>query len=165
MNIIFRQEIVNSIMFSKLARAYGLKVFSVFFFSNTYFESTCYHFTTLSFQDKKVAMARDLFFHSEKHFLLYSERAHFYRRYALKGIRHLIFYQLPQSPGFFSELCNLMQPAFQNRKGGSQGNMSCTVLYCKYDVHRLASVVTSNRAELMLQNSQKHIHMFAQKQT
>ena len=128
--------------------------------------TTIYHYyITLSLQDKKVAMARDLFFHSEKHFLLYSERAHFYRRYALKGIRHLIFYQLPQSPGFFSELCNLMQPAFQNRKGGSQGNMSCTVLYCKYDVHRLATVVTSNRAGLMLQNSQKHIHMFAQKQT
>ena len=115
-----------------------------------------------------MAMARDLFFHSEKHFLLYSERAHFYRRFALKGIRHLIFYQLPQNPAFFSELCNFMQPAFQNRKGigsggGSEGNMSCTVVYSKYDIHRLAPVVTTNSAMAMLQNRDKNIVMFAQK--
>ncbi len=49
-------------------------------------------------KDKKIAMARDLFYHSEKHFLLYTERAHFFRRFMIKGIRHLIFYQPPQYP-------------------------------------------------------------------
>ena len=38
--------------------------------------------------------ARDDFFHNSKHFLLYTERAHFYRRFSIKGIRHLIFYQV-----------------------------------------------------------------------
>lgn len=109
-------------------------------------------------KDKKVAMARDMFFHSEKHFLLYSERAHFYRRYAIKGIRHLIFYQLPQNPKFFAELCNFMH--WQNKKGGSDGNMSCTVIYCKYDVHRLAPVVSSDRAQTMV-SATKGIHMFS----
>ena len=111
-------------------------------------------------KDNKMAMARDLFFHSEKHFLVYTERAHFFRRFALKGIRHLIFYQLPLYPKFFSELCNFMQASFQNRKGGSEGNMSCTVIYNKYDIHRLAPVVTTERAQVMLQ-AEKDIHMFA----
>ena len=112
-------------------------------------------------REKKVAEARDHFFHSERHFVLYSERAHFYRRYAIKGIRHLIFYQLPQTPNFFSELCNLMQ--FQNKKGGSDGNMSCTVLYCKYDVHRVSPVVATERAKTMLSAS-KSVHMFSGKE-
>lgn len=109
-------------------------------------------------KDKKVAMARDMFFHSEKHFLLYSERAHFYRRYAIKGIRHLIFYQLPANPKFFAELCNFMH--WQNKKGGSDGNMSCTVIYNRYDVHRLAPVVSTDRAQTMV-SSAKGIHMFS----
>ncbi len=109
-------------------------------------------------KEKKVAMARDLFFHSEKHFLLYTERAHFYKRYALKGIRHLILYQLPLFPRFFAELCNFMQ--MQNKKGGSDGNMSVTALYCKYDVHRLAPIVGHSRAQDML-GAAKSLHMFS----
>ena len=110
-------------------------------------------------KDKNVAAARDHFFHGEKHFLLYSERAHFYRRFTIKGIRHLIFYQLPsQSPKFFAELCNFMH--FQNKKAGSDGNMTCTVVYCKYDIHRLAPVVGTDTAQTML-TSAKSVHMFS----
>ena len=111
-------------------------------------------------KDKKMAMARDLFYHSEKHFLIYTERAHFFRRFSIKGIRHLIFYQLPMYPKFFAEICNFMQSTFQNRKGGSDGNMSCTVIYNKYDYQRLAPAVTTDRAQTMLR-SEKTIHMFA----
>ena len=35
-------------------------------------------------KDKKVAKARDHFFHGDTHFLLYTERVHFFRRLALK---------------------------------------------------------------------------------
>jgi len=41
--------------------------------------------------------------------MLYTERAHFFRRFRLKGIGHIIFYQLPQYPHFYSELCNYIQ--------------------------------------------------------
>lgn len=50
-----------------------------------------------------------MFFHTEAHFLLYSERVHFFRRFRIKGIRHIIFYQPPTYPHFYSEMCNLMQ--------------------------------------------------------
>ena len=110
-------------------------------------------------KDKSIAKARDLFFHSDTHFLLYTERSHFYRRFTLKGIRHLIFYQPPQYPHFFSEMVNFMQGVYQNRKGGSDGNMTCTVLYSRYDVSRLGAIVSTARAEHMLA-AEKSVHLF-----
>ena len=38
----------------------------------------------------KMASARDKFFHGEHHFLLYTERAHFYKRFAIKGVKKVI---------------------------------------------------------------------------
>ena len=87
-------------------------------------------------KEKKIAQARDMFYHNEKHFLLYTERCHFYRRFRLKGIRHLIFYQPPTFGWMFSELCNLLQKSFQNPRGGTETNMSITVIYSKYDIQR-----------------------------
>ena len=49
-----------------------------------------------------MAKARDEFYHNEKHFMLYTERAHFYKRFSLKGIRHLVFFQPPMYPGMIS---------------------------------------------------------------
>ncbi|XP_026682408.1 digestive organ expansion factor homolog [Diaphorina citri] len=60
-------------------------------------------------KDNQIARARDLFFHAEKHFLLYSERFHFFRRIRVRGIRHIVFYEPPQFPHFYSELINFMQ--------------------------------------------------------
>ncbi|TRY72457.1 hypothetical protein TCAL_01022 [Tigriopus californicus] len=110
-------------------------------------------------KDGKVAKARDLFFHSDTHFLLYTERVHFFKRLVLKGIRHLVFFQLPQYPHFFTELANYMQTVYQNKKGGSDGNMSCAIVYNKYDAQRLAGVVGTERAGHMM-GAEKNVHMF-----
>ena len=109
-------------------------------------------------RDKKIAEARDKFYHNEKHFLLYTERAHFYRRFRLKGIRHLIFYQPPTFGWMFSELCNLLQKSFQNPRGGTDNNMSLTVLYTRYDVQRLNLSVGTETASTMLSSS-KTVHI------
>ena len=50
-------------------------------------------------------------------------------------------------------------PAYLNRKGGSDGNMSCTVLYSKYDNLRLASVASASKAEYMI-GAVKNVHLF-----
>jgi len=110
-------------------------------------------------RDKKIAQARDEFYHNEKHFLLYTERSHFYRRFRLKGIRHLIFYQPPTFGWMYSELCNLLLPTYQNPRGGSENNMSITVIYTKYDLHRLSLCVGSETSSTML-SSEKSVHMF-----
>jgi len=110
-------------------------------------------------KDKKIAQARDMFYHNEKHFLLYTERSHFYRRFRLKGIRHLIFYQPPTFGWMYSELCNLLQETYQNKRGGSENNMSISVIYTKYDLHRLNLCVGSGTSSTML-SSEKAVHMF-----
>jgi len=110
-------------------------------------------------KDKKIAQARDMFYHNEKHFLLYTERCHFYRRFRIKGIRHLIFYQPPTFDWMFAELCNLLQKSFQNPRGGSESNMSITILYTKYDIQRLNLCVGNETASKML-SSENSRHIF-----
>ncbi|KAJ4447506.1 hypothetical protein ANN_09513 [Periplaneta americana] len=60
-------------------------------------------------KEGKIARARDMFFHDEVHFLLYSERFHFFRRPSIKGILHILFYKPPTFPHFYSEMCNLIR--------------------------------------------------------
>ncbi|XP_029036372.2 U3 small nucleolar RNA-associated protein 25 homolog [Osmia bicornis bicornis] len=109
-------------------------------------------------KDGKISRARDLFFHSEAQFLLYSERFHFFRRIRVKGIRHIIFYAPPVMPKFYTEMCNFMQEANQNPRAGSESNMTVTILYCKYDIMQLSAIVGTERANKML-GSERSVHM------
>ncbi|CAG9813526.1 unnamed protein product [Phaedon cochleariae] len=109
-------------------------------------------------KEGKVARARDMFFHGDAHFLLYTERYHFFNRKRIKGIRHILFYQLPVFPHFYYEMCNLMQDSYQNKKVGSQSNMTVTVIYSKYDLYQLSSVVGTEKATKMSQSDRK-VHM------
>ncbi|XP_041353116.1 digestive organ expansion factor homolog [Gigantopelta aegis] len=106
--------------------------------------------------DKGITRARCDFYHGKAHFMLYTERLHFYRRFKIRGIKHLIFYGLPQYPHFYYELCNMIKDP---KRRTDCDNATCTVMYSKYDAQRLAEVVGSNRASLML-NSEKLVHMF-----
>ncbi|KAL1501121.1 hypothetical protein ABEB36_006506 [Hypothenemus hampei] len=109
-------------------------------------------------KESKVARARDMFFHGDAHFLLYTERYHFYNRIRIKGIRHLIFYQLPCYSHFYSEMCNLMQEFNMNKKVGSMDNMTVSVIYTKYDILQLAPLLGTERAVRMLE-SERDVHM------
>jgi len=124
-----------------------------------WFKASDRDFCEISEYSKKnrVAKARDEFYHNEKHFMLYTERAHFYKRYRLKGIRHLVFFQPPMYPGSFADLCNLQQSVYQNPQGGSDSNMSCTVIYTRYDMLRLAQCVGSSTASSML-SAENQVH-------
>ncbi|XP_046401440.1 U3 small nucleolar RNA-associated protein 25 homolog [Ischnura elegans] len=110
-------------------------------------------------KDGRVAQARDLFFHGKSHFLLYSERFHFFRRVRVKGIKHIIFYQPPSYPHFYSELCNFMQASYQ-RKNQQDSNVSVAVLYSQQDVEQLAGIVGSDRAAKMITAIDRNVHMF-----
>ncbi|XP_072436820.1 U3 small nucleolar RNA-associated protein 25 homolog isoform X1 [Chiloscyllium punctatum] len=102
-----------------------------------------------------INRARYHFLKGEKPFLLFTERFHFYKRYAIKGIRHLIFYELPTYPHFYSDICNMLNP--ENR--GDEATWTCTVLYSKYDAQKLTRVVGAERAAQMIQ-SKKSVHLF-----
>ncbi|XP_034107583.1 U3 small nucleolar RNA-associated protein 25 homolog [Drosophila albomicans] len=95
---------------------------------------------------EKISRARDIFFHSGAQFMLYSERAHFFRRTRIKGVRNLIFYQPPNFPSFYSELINLMLETNQNPRDGLQNVMNVKILFTKYDVLSLSNIVGNENA-------------------
>uniref|UniRef100_A0A8C2KVL1 U3 small nucleolar RNA-associated protein 25 homolog n=1 Tax=Cyprinus carpio TaxID=7962 RepID=A0A8C2KVL1_CYPCA len=108
-------------------------------------------------QRSEVSRARHYFQKGEKQFMLFSERFHFYKRYTIKGIHNLIFYGLPTYPHFYSEVCNMLQAGV--REGGGSVSFTCTALYSRYDMHRLAAITGVDRAAQMLQ-SKKTVHLF-----
>ncbi|XP_034940883.1 digestive organ expansion factor homolog [Chelonus insularis] len=101
-------------------------------------------------KDNKIARARDMFFHGSAHFLLYSERFHFFRRIRIKGIKHIIFYAPPLFPNFYTELCNFMFEFDPNSLAKSKSNMTISTLYCKYDAMYLSAVVGTDRFTKMI---------------
>ncbi|XP_019404972.1 PREDICTED: digestive organ expansion factor homolog isoform X2 [Crocodylus porosus] len=122
-----------------------------------YFKKEELNFTYACEYTKKssISRARQFFFKGERQFLLFTERFHFYKRYTIRGIRNLIFYELPTYSHFYSEICNMMKAT----NNGEEATWTCTVLYSKYDVQKLAAVVGIERAAQMLQ-SDKSVHLF-----
>nr|XP_002127793.1 digestive organ expansion factor homolog [Ciona intestinalis] len=94
---------------------------------------------------KTVGKARRNFLIQKFPILLYSERYHFYHRPNIKGIKHIVFYDLPTHPHFFSELCNMMS--------GADVNMSVSAIYSKFDSKKLDHVVGTARARNLLQSN------------
>ncbi|KFM58522.1 Digestive organ expansion factor-like protein, partial [Stegodyphus mimosarum] len=94
----------------------------------------------------KVAQARDVFFKGYRHFMLYTERTHFYSRYHIKGIQHIIFYQLPTYPVFFRELCNAIIDCNPRKRYEEK---SCTVIVSKHDLLQLKNIVGLSETKRM----------------
>ncbi|XP_063080065.1 U3 small nucleolar RNA-associated protein 25 homolog [Engraulis encrasicolus] len=119
------------------------------------------NFTALSeySQRSEVSRARHYFQKGNIQFLLFSERFHFYKRYTIKGMRHLIFYGLPTYPHFYSEVCNMLQAGSAGADGSEAASWTCTALYSRYDAHKLAAIAGAERAAQMLQ-SKKPVHLF-----
>jgi U3 small nucleolar RNA-associated protein 25 len=111
-------------------------------------------------KDNKISRARTLFYHGGAHFLLYSERAHFFRRMRIKGVRHIVMYQPPLWNNFYPEVINFMQEINQNpRDDVVKNSMSVSILYTKYDILQLSSIVGHDNVAKMLA-SKKQTHMF-----
>ncbi|XP_037352248.1 U3 small nucleolar RNA-associated protein 25 homolog [Talpa occidentalis] len=121
-----------------------------------YFKREDLSFTHICEYTRKpaVSRARHFFLRGERQFLLLTERFHFYKRYTIKGVRNLIFYELPTYAHFYSELCDMLRAG-----GGVEAAWTCTALYSRYDAQRLAAVVGMERAAQMLQ-SKKNVHLF-----
>ncbi|CAJ0831211.1 2586_t:CDS:2 [Entrophospora sp. SA101] len=99
-----------------------------------------------------VNRSRTFFLDGRKKFMLYTERAHFFRRHFIRGIRHLIFYALPDHPQFYLELLNSLDT---NPASGSDttSNNTCKVLFMKYDQLRLERIVGSDRINRMISST------------
>lgn len=97
-----------------------------------------------------ISRARAWFFHGKRQILLYTERAHFYHRYKIRGIKDLIFYSLPEHAEFYAEITNMME---------GLENPSSSVIFSSFDNLKLERVVGTSRANKML-NSENSTFMF-----
>jgi U3 small nucleolar RNA-associated protein 25 len=75
--------------------------------------------------------------------MLTTGRFHFFRRYRVRGVRSLIFYNLPEHPYFYSQVMNYM-------KDDEEGAPASVALYTKYDAMALERIVGSDRYKKMI---------------
>ncbi|KAI8909574.1 hypothetical protein EDD86DRAFT_205755 [Gorgonomyces haynaldii] len=116
-----------------------------------YMKDHNYNFAAISEYSTRsqVDRSRHYFKQGETKLMLYSERAHFFRRYKIPSTVHLVFYQPPTFP-FYSEFVNLIENT-------QDGFVQC--LYSQYDKLALERIVGSTRCSKMITN-QKDAYMF-----
>eukprot|EP00040_Diaphanoeca_grandis_P028573 m.165769 g.165769 ORF g.165769 m.165769 type:complete len:563 (+) comp31396_c0_seq1:2698-4386(+) len=110
------------------------------------FGQICEYTTT-----SNVSRARSDLFHAKRKFFLYTGRFHYHFRPRLRGIKHIIFYQLPEFAEFYNELVGCLNPSEET---------TCCALYTKYDSLRLQRIVGTTRATRILSTETK-VHLFA----
>ncbi len=105
----------------------------------------------------ETSRGRARFFHGQRDLMLYTGRAHFFKRFRLRGAHHLVFYGLPEHAHFYPELVNLLEEATGGgRKGGAAAAVastrvtSCFVMFTRYEALALERVVGTARAKHML---------------
>lgn len=98
-----------------------------------------------------ASRARSHFITGRHKLLLYTERAHHFRRYRIKGVRSVIFYGLPDNPAFYADVAAGYLAASEADGTLEQGRRpNVRVLFSKYDVAKLERVVGTERVGSML---------------
>lgn len=80
-----------------------------------------------------------------------------YRRFQIKGARHVVFYSLPEYAHFYPEIVNLLSSSEDTSDEGH--SLSCLVLYTQYERMALERLVGKKRCDHMM-SSAKATFMF-----
>ncbi|PWW78986.1 DUF1253-domain-containing protein [Tuber magnatum] len=95
-----------------------------------------------------VTRARSHFFTGRHSVILYSGRAHHFRRYEIRGATSVVFYGLPDNPLFYREVAG----GFIGRsigEGRVKEQPRVRVIFSKWDAMKLERVVGSKRVRVM----------------
>lgn len=99
---------------------------------------------------RDVARARSHFFSGRHAVLLYTGRAHHFRRYHLRGVRSVMMYALPDNPIFYKEIAGgyLATSIGEGRVDPMEAYVRS--IFSKWDILKLERVVGSKRSAAML---------------
>ncbi|KAG0498385.1 hypothetical protein HPP92_003076 [Vanilla planifolia] len=101
-------------------------------FTSSYFEFVRIRNFLKYTKQSDVSRSRLWFFEGRRKIMLYTERAHFYHRYKIRGIKNLVIYSLPERKEFYTEMVNMLE---------GSNSMSCSVLFSRFDLYRLERIV------------------------
>jgi len=105
-------------------------------------------------RQSEINRGRSRFIQGFKNIMLYTGRTHFFKRYKIKGVKHVLFFGLPKYPEFYSNIVQFIE--------NSQIQLStCLALFTKYDAHALERIVGTLYCDRMITNTHKTKFMFS----
>ena len=99
---------------------------------------------------REVARARSHFLSGRHLALLYTERAHHFRRYHLKGVKRVIMYGLPENPIFYKEIVEEYLSVSITAGKLDERGASIRALFSRLDILKLERIVGTGRHMSML---------------